>query len=600
MTNKIQRKIRAVIVAGAIAASFSSLPACAEDYPVGYLGAGYRPYLDGKIQFGYYVDTFVHVNRRQEERVSKRKQIEDVISGASQAAPQANFAIFSDKANLRQQAERLNAQIQSDIQKGKQNSAANGEFKYIKNSDGKFEYFTDGLPTTILNERVVDELGNVVLKDTHNMKYNDSRLLTSYDATSKDNLGNISRQSWTGKYTPDSVFYGSDFTNANKLFTEYTVKEIDPAGNTRSTEWKAGNYDGKLLRAFSQKIEDSIYGKMSFTRSGIEYANNDPKKPFSYKEEGIGTDELFYSTDRTCTSYNGKNQITGYHETITNTQIDGTKSVTDVNSKLTYLTVDQIYKDVEADPDRLLVNYTEATVLNADGSTRKETSTTKYLYDNTKTLTDASTHSDFTGKEPQWFSLKDKDGNTLSTMQKDDGTTEYFYINCATKEKVTVAESDVTKKLEDGNSYTGFADTKYQILYGKPMSSSVYSLISHFSAADGSLFKVDDTTTTFSNGLVNNMQRQLNSHESTRMMYPYLDSDNSHIETLNITTTNVYDNLGNLKDGYGIGTHTGYEFSPESTWISQYTADVEVSYEVILGKLLREGSKEVRHYQSQE
>jgi hypothetical protein len=168
------------------------------------------------------------------------------------------------------------------------------------------------------------------------MKYSEDRLLTGYDATVKDNLGNVSRMAWSGKYTADSIFYGSDDTNANKRFSEYTVVEYDPAGNMRTTEWHAGYYDGKMLRDFNECIDDKVYGRATFSRTNITYHDNDPKEMFSYHEEGFGTDGLFYETDRTDTTYNDKDQVTTYYEETWKTQIDGTKTKSTVDAELTY------------------------------------------------------------------------------------------------------------------------------------------------------------------------------------------------------------------------------------------------------------------------
>jgi hypothetical protein len=567
---------------------------------MGYSGPGYRPYLDGKIQYGYYVDRFVQLTRRQEERVSKRKQIEEVLNYANQATPQANSAISNDKANLKYQADKLNYDIQSNIQKGRENAAATGEFNYVKNSDEKTTFFTDGLPTTILNERVLDEFGNVSRKNTFNMKYNDGRLLTNYDATIKDNLGNISRMFWSGKYTADSVFYGSDDTVANKHFSEYTVVEYDSAGNKKTTEWKAGYYEGKLLRAFSEYIADSIYGTVSFSRSNIQYKDNDPRQAYSYLEEGYGTDNLWYTSVRTETTYNDKDQVTGYREETTKTLVDGTQSKATVEATLTYEAVDQIYKDLEPDADRLAGTVIHSTVVNPDGSKREETTATDYSYDCNNNIYAASGYSSYNGQEAQWFEFKDASGRILTQETDEDGNVTYYYIDYLDGQsigKVFVDAEDVTSTLKDGNYYSGNSKIEYEVLYGTPMYSNVSSTVYYTNSDDGYQFKTEKSETSYENGLVNNIRRLLNTNEYSTTQYQYLDPDNTHVETLGITTTYTYDSLGNLTGASGTGYRTGWELQTErGNWVFPYTSDITTTYVVIQGKALQEHFFENRHY----
>ena len=130
------------------------------------------------------------------------------------------------------------------------------------------------------------------------------------------------------------------------------------------------------------------------------------------------------------------------------------------------------------------------------------------------------------------------------------------------------------------------------------MFSSVYSLIYYTNSDDGYMFKVEDSTVSYKNGLVNNMQRQLSTYEHSTSWSPYLDRDREHIETTNITTTYIYDCLGNLTDAEGTGYRKGWEFRTErGDWVFPYTSDIEVGYVVIQGKALREYFDENKHYE---
>ncbi len=272
---RIEKIIILFIVMGFIL-SLSTL-LWAEDYPAGYLGPGYRDYLSEKKQVGYYVDVFTKMDMRQKERVNKRNQVEEILVSSYQATPISSYGISAAQYQQIKNSDELNTEIALQRIQRTQVASAQGEFTYLPHSDGKIEYFKDGLVSRVENERVVDEFGNVGIKNTYNMQYNDKRLLIGYEADIKDNLGNTSHQSWTGSYTPDSVFYGSDETRANKNLLEYTTKITDSKGDETVTNWKALSYDGKFLRAFSQTIEDSIYGNTTFTRSYITYANDDPR-----------------------------------------------------------------------------------------------------------------------------------------------------------------------------------------------------------------------------------------------------------------------------------------------------------------------------------
>ncbi len=363
------------------------------DYPAGYLGPGHREYLNNKIQNGYYVEVFTDLEGRQEERVNKRNQIEELVSNSYQANYDSAYGILKADYLISQNAQEINWTIQQNQNRTEETASNLTEFKYIKYSDGKIVNFKEGLPSSIENERVVDEFGNLSLKHTYNMEYNFDRLLTSYEADLKDNLGNITHIFCYGiTYSPDSVFYGGYDTNANKNETEKYIKEIDPAGDVRLTHWLALSYEGKILHSYYQEIEDTFYGNSSFTRTNITYENDSrghPTRQTSYHEEGVGTDGLEYSLDRTNITYNEKDQVTGYHEELTIIHDDGGKDEIITVAKFEYISVPhQFGPDVEVrDPDKLKYSQVEIVIKNPDGFWKREIETTNYIYDSTGTLT---------------------------------------------------------------------------------------------------------------------------------------------------------------------------------------------------------------------
>jgi len=377
---KMAQKIIGAIIVLALLLCLTTL-LWAEDYPAGFLGPGYREYLSEKKQNGYYVTVFTAIDLYQKERVNKRNQIEEILSFASQAAPQSANGILTAEYIHKYNAYNLKREVaQQRMQReGVASAQVESGFRYLPHSDGKIEYFKDGLLIRVENERVVDAFGNLNIKNTYNMQYNDKRLLKSYESDLTDDLGNTTHLYWHGAtYTGDSVFYGGPDTVVNKNILGYYLKQIDPKGNETLIHWNALSYEGKFLRAFSESVEDKVNGNVSFTRTNITYADNDLGRVGSYHEEGIGTDNLAYTLERTNISYNGKDQLTGYHEVITTTEIDGTKTKTTVDAKFKYLGVAQQFgPDVEEpDPDRLLESTTTQIMENADGSIKTETTTT--------------------------------------------------------------------------------------------------------------------------------------------------------------------------------------------------------------------------------
>lgn len=600
-TDKIKKIIFAVITLAFFIFPFTQLSA--EDYPAGFLGSGYREYLSDKKQNGYYVEVFTKMDLNQKERVNKRNQIEEILAYAYQAAPESANGILATQYQHKYNADNLKVEIAKQHQQREQVASAQieGGFNYIPHSDGKIDYFKDGLLTRVENERVVDEFGNISIKDTSNMQYNDKRLLTSYDATLKDKMGNVTKLFWYGAtYSADSVYYATATTNASKSLAEYTLKEIDPAGNVKLTQWKAVSYEGKYLRAFSQTIEDNVYGTASFKRSNITYAGNNPGQLSSYHEEGIGTDNLAYTLDRTDIAHNGeKDQLTGYHEVMMTTQIDGTKTKATTDAKFNYLGVaHQFGPDVEElDPDRILESIITITEENADGSVKTETATTKYDYEAASQLYKASTGSEFNGQEAKWYEYTDRAGHILSRNQDKDDKVTYSYVDADTLQTIAVSEGEVSAALKDGQKFSGTTETQFEILYGKPIAKQTHSVTGYYNPENNKIIRAEDSIITYNNGMVNNLLRTLDSQEYTKITNPLLDPENTHQQTRDIATTYSYDEKANLVDAQGTGTANGWEYSGEKGWYGKYTSTINIDNEVILGKVLRKTYDENKHYE---
>ena len=578
------------------------LPSAAlgQDYPAGYLGPGYRDYINNRIRDGYHINIFTALENRQKEQIYRRNMIEEVISHSYQANIDSANEIFKSYNLRAENTQMITQTVAQDITRTKQVAAAQTGFKFVTHSDGKTIYFQDGLPSSIINERVVDEFGNVSLRNTWNMQYNDRRLLTGYEASSTDELGNVSHMSAYGiKYSADSVFYGGQGVSANKNEVERYTKEVDSAGNVRLTHWQALSYDGKLLRAFHQETEDSVYGASSFTRQNISYEDGNYRRVNSYAEEGIGTDGLEYSLKRDNITYNHKHLVAGYQEERVTTEYDGGKIYTSIDAQFKYLDVPhQFGLDVEEpDPDKLLESIFTTTTKNPDGSERSETTTTSYNYDANQQLIGASGSSVFTGQIQDWWDYKDTQGHILARTEDELGDVLYVYIDPLTQEKTIVPEDEVIKTLKNGDKYSGISQIQFEIAFGKPMTSQVDSITSFYHSQSLDLLRTEESTLTFNNGLVNNLRRALDSHEHKKTTSSaFVDIDgNPQKHVKDIDTIYIYAANGNLIDAFGEGQGWGYELTQEKGWMN-YDSTVSVDYEVILGKEKQKKFEETKNY----
>lgn len=608
-------KIIKVAVTTAIVTLTGSLCAClrAEDYPAGYLGNGYREYLSGRISQGYPAEVITKIDLRMKERINRRNEVETMVSASYQAATTSTNGIFAAQSEIARNFETTMKEVELQKQQREKGAAAQGVFNYLPGSDGKIVYFKDGLPHHVDNERSLDEFGNVSYRNSYNYQYDDNRLLAGFEADTKDISGNISHLRQYGMmYTADSVFYGTDDTNANKNLRGYFIEETDPAGNIKVAHVFEGNFEGKLLRSFSQTIVDSIYGESSFTRTDVNYVDNNPRRVASYHEEGIGANGLSYSSDRTDITYNDKVQTIGYHEEMIVTQVDGRKSTTTTDAKFTYIDAvpTQFGRDVEQpDPDRLFESSLITTVKNADGSTKTDTATVSYKYDGAQ-LVAASGYSDFNGQDANWWQYTDTAGHLLARSEDVNGNVTYSYQDPGTNQAVIVPNSQVKETLKDGNKYSGFSDTQYETSYNRPMIKQIQSQVSYYgnNINPSELLRIEDTTTTYNNVLVtytddhgvNFLKMQsLGYEEHTETTDPLRDPDNSHMQIRNISATNTYDARGNIADVFASGNGSGWEYSFERGWNNPYTSTITETFTVILNQPVRTDYHEDKSYINQ-
>ncbi|MEI6631114.1 MAG: hypothetical protein WCL25_00675 [bacterium] len=330
----MDKKIKILLALLVIILSATSILS-AEDYPSSFLGPGYREYLNGKIQDGYYVDTFAKLDVRLKTRIDKRNQIEDILNSSYRARPETNYSILSAEYEKMENQQGALDTIAKTGQEREKGAAANGEFYYIIHEDGKKEFFRDGLLWHIENELIIDQFGNSSRKDTYNIKYNEKRLMIGYESTSINAFGDRTYNSFECEYTADSVYYGANDTVANKLMSRYTMTEIDASGKKTVVSWTADGYVGKFLTGFREVVDSEVYGHSEVHRYDIIYGSGDPNKPTYYKEHGIknGTE---YDLERSNIQYTdlgeGLNPLMiSWHEKYTD--IDGNVTESDYKNE---------------------------------------------------------------------------------------------------------------------------------------------------------------------------------------------------------------------------------------------------------------------------
>lgn len=558
-------------------------------------------YLEEKINEGYEVELYQDMEMLNKERVDKRQDIEHTLRASDNALPESFNTLRSVDDEKMDNMDTFNKEIAAKQQQKKQVVSNITAFRYVKHTDGSVVYSKNGLTARIEDLRIVDELGNISYENRYNFQYNDKRLLVSYEADRTDELGNVTHIKWYGaQYTPDSLWYANYETNANKNLLEYYTEEVDAAGNVRVARWEAHEYDGKLVKSFSQEIDDSVYGKTSFTRSHIEYYKNDYERPTAYYEEGIGRDGYEYSLKKENITYNNgrKNQVTGYHEEMTRFYPEGGYEKVTTDAKFNYQPIPHPFgPDVEdPDPDRIAESIITTTTEHTDGSNKTETTSTKYEYNGNNQLVGASGLQEFQGQGAKWWEFKDSQGHQLCRTEDDDGNVSYFYIDPLTNEVVFVAEEEVTATLQDGQKFNGTSTLAYEIFYGQPMASATTSTTHYYTPLTLQLIKTEESTTTYDNGLVNNFRRLLSTSQHSEATFVLQDDDGRpRSEVRDIDTIYLFAENGNLIDAFGVGTGSGYLLTDDYGWM-EYTLDIAQEYEVIQGEAKQTESDEVQIY----
>ncbi|MDO8603675.1 MAG: cysteine peptidase family C39 domain-containing protein, partial [Candidatus Omnitrophota bacterium] len=276
--------------------------------------------------------------KRQMNEMNNRQTIEIDRQKAIYNQYQINKGTYLQNVEKNQAVQDIQNQLSKARGDTLNAAAAGGEFSYVLAKDGTKINYTDGLASSIENEPMVDSYGNKTTKTTKDMRYNNDKLLVSYDAEIVDALGNVTKIQWrNGTYSPDSVSFADATTNAGKYLLGYTETVTDPYGSTTIREW-------------------------STTRE----AYNSDKKATSYHEvnrDAVGN--IVSQSDWYNPTYNGDNLMKYYQVTQ------------DANGNIYNTEWNGVYNEM----GRIISLTTKDEETDRDFSTKTSETTTTYEYD---------------------------------------------------------------------------------------------------------------------------------------------------------------------------------------------------------------------------
>ncbi|MDP2921394.1 MAG: cysteine peptidase family C39 domain-containing protein, partial [Candidatus Omnitrophota bacterium] len=427
--------------------------------------------------------------KRQMDEMQRRQQIEQERVNRYIIDSDINKGLYIDAVEKAQEAQSINQQIMKARGETMGAAAATSEFNYVMNKDGSKVNYIDGLPSSIENEQMADSYGYVSIKNTKNMKYNSSRLLTSYDAEVIDPKGNITKINWyDAVYSPDSVWWADSTTKAGKYMLSYkeiitdpqgtviqrewsTAKENydslkrpmtyretikDAIGNTISTsDWSNGIYDGDKLKSYHQVTKDA-YGNVSTLDWEAEYNNFGYIKKSSSKEKLEKRDHSTSFTE-SATTYD-------YDSNGTLNTASGTSAITgeDEYGNRNTGTTTQHYETINGQV-KLTKNLSIVDYENIDGSTAHSESVVEYTYDSRNLLIGAEGITGTTGKNIF--------GNGYKTI-----TTDTYEIIASQARRVhSVSISDEEDLFGSNTHSETINDYKYDAKTGDLISATGYT-----------------------------------------------------------------------------------------------------------------------------
>ncbi|MCX5692590.1 MAG: cysteine peptidase family C39 domain-containing protein [Candidatus Omnitrophica bacterium] len=361
------------------------------------------------------LDTVKEMMKRQLEDMQRRQAIENDRSRNIYNQYQINKSIYLQEQQKGQGVQEIQDQLNKARGATINAAAAGGEFSYTLNKDGSRVNYTDGLPSSIENEPITDSYGYKSIKNTKNMRYNNDRLMTSYDAEVIDALGNVTKIQWrNATYSPDSVWWADPGTSAGKYLLGYAETVTDPYGTTNMREWSATRdayNDAKKITSYREILKDALGNITSISDlSGAIYDGDNMTGYHQVVRDSYGN---LYTTDWSS-KFNKANRIisvtskdkqenldfsTSLSETTTTYEYDSedklksavgkTKVKGDDGFLNTYSgSTDHVYEIINGQL-KLKRNVTETAYDNADGSFNNTAGIVEYSYDGTGLLSGA-------------------------------------------------------------------------------------------------------------------------------------------------------------------------------------------------------------------
>ncbi|MFH1478550.1 MAG: cysteine peptidase family C39 domain-containing protein, partial [Candidatus Omnitrophota bacterium] len=431
------------------------------------------------------------------------------------------FNLATEKAQKAQDIQQLLMKSRGEVQKA---IASVSEFSYTLQKDGTKIYFTDGLPTTILNEPVVDSFGGRSIRNTYNMKYYGDRLLESSDSETIDSFGNATKTYRYGiTWSPDSQYYATEDTNAVKLMLSYKEIIENSYGVMNQREWETSreNYEGSRVKEYTETMKDAIGNIISTsTWKGKEWEGDNVKSYEQSTESSFGTSNTEWEAEFDSNGHMTKaitkqvdNSKDGSISESLNTTFytydasgklissvgKGTSKGEDEVGNLNEGTSEQVYEIVDG-KQVLKKSISDYYAYNIDGSTSHSVSTVEYTYNerylitggigktivtgedifnNSYTTESTDYYEEIAGQAKRIKSIALTNSTDLSGSENNSESYTYYEYDDTTGELIS-AEGYTYQDSEDvfGNRSITRTDNYYQIINGQA------KLVGSFTAGD--------------------------------------------------------------------------------------------------------------------
>ncbi len=194
--------------------------------------------------------------------------------------------------------------------------------KFIKYGDGKKVWTFGGLVTDVENERIYDKHGNLSIRNTRNMKYDNQYQMVSYESDTVDSLGNKTSVKWSGGlYWTKQDEAGDTRKKAGQLASFKEVR-TDEIGVENEAVWKDILYytdSDELKNEAHQSGQMAGYKKTEVNEASPERMDTIETTDIEYLKRNIliypKSDDPKEKDRRKRQSEQYETLMTGFHET---------------------------------------------------------------------------------------------------------------------------------------------------------------------------------------------------------------------------------------------------------------------------------------------